>query len=50
MNAESVEENVVHLCFVSRIPRLNKRRTRNERLFTCIYHTGGDFKVVQFLM
>ena len=42
-HAKSVEGSVVHLCFVSRIWRLNKRRTRNERLLTCFYHIGGDF-------
>ena len=46
IHAKSVEGRVVHLCFISRIPRLNKRKTRNERLFICFYHIGGDFKVV----
>ena len=30
-HAKSVERSVVYFCFVSRIPRLNKRRTRNKR-------------------
>ena len=45
-HANSVERSVVHLSFVSIIPRFNKRRTRKERLFTCFYYIGGDFKAV----
>ena len=45
-HAKLVERSVVHLSFVSIIPRFNKRRTRKERLFTCFYHIGGDFKAV----
>ena len=33
IHAKSVERSVLHLCFVSRIPRFNKRGTRNERLW-----------------
>ena len=43
IHAKSVEGSVVHLCFVSRIPIINKRRTRNEHLFICFYHIRGDF-------
>ena len=32
IHAKSVERSVIHLCFVSRIPIFNKKRTRNERL------------------
>ena len=30
--AKSVKRSVAHLCFISRIPKFNNRRTRNERL------------------
>ena len=33
IHAKSAKRNVVHLCFVSRIPRFNQIRTRNEPLW-----------------
>ena len=50
IHAKSVKTSVVHLCFVSRILRFNKKRTKKRTFMTCFYYIEGHFKAVYVLM
>ena len=40
----------MHLCFVSRIPRFNKRKNQKRMFKTCFHHAEGHFEAVNVLM
>ena len=50
IHAKSVEKSAVPLCFVSRIPRFNKRKNQKRMFMTCFCHIEGHFKAVCILI